>query len=378
MSELNEACSKQASDGDVGFRTGALFVILITSLVGTMFPIASKRVPWLNRHTPAFLFEFAKFFGSGVILATGIIHLLEPATDDLGEDSTISAGGCIPDAWADYPYAFAFCLAGLFLTFLTQMVAFRLGSAKLARLGLAAPAHAHSLACTVGAGHNGEALDVDRTSSITRRETKESKAGLAEEGKLADSEKAQMSTPAAGASTDQLAFHDASEQNPALAQSMGVATLEFGTTLHSVIIGLTLATTREDEFNILFIVLIFHQMFEGLGLGARLAFLDLAPSYGWVAWAGAVVYSACTPVGMAVGLAVREGLAMQGAAASIVAGVLNSVSAGILLYTGVVELMAHELIFSRVYLTCPWSRLWFVLGSFAAGAGLMALLAKWA
>lgn len=43
-------------------------------------------------------------------------------------------------------------------------------------------------------------------------------------------------------------------------QIMGVATLEFGVCLHSVIIGLTLAVTEDSGFDVLFIVIIFHQV----------------------------------------------------------------------------------------------------------------------
>lgn len=56
--------------------------ILVTSLIGTCFPIMAKRIPFLRRHIPGAVFEFAKFFGSGVILATAFIHLLEPAADE--------------------------------------------------------------------------------------------------------------------------------------------------------------------------------------------------------------------------------------------------------------------------------------------------------
>lgn len=45
----------------LGLRVGALFVILATSLVGTLFPIVSKRVPFLRRVIPAVMFEFAKY-----------------------------------------------------------------------------------------------------------------------------------------------------------------------------------------------------------------------------------------------------------------------------------------------------------------------------
>lgn len=49
-------------------------------------------------------------------------------------------------------------------------------------------------------------------------------------------------------------------------------------------------------------------MFEGLGLGTRLAFLSLPPKYNFVPWVGAIAYSIVTPLGMAIGLGVREGL----------------------------------------------------------------------
>ena len=45
--------------------------------------------------------------------------------------------------------------------------------------------------------------------------------------------------------------------------------LEFGVIFHSVIIGLNLGTAG-DEFNTLYPVLVFHQSFEGLGIGARM------------------------------------------------------------------------------------------------------------
>ena len=44
--------------------------------------------------------------------------------------------------------------------------------------------------------------------------------------------------------------------------------LEFGVIFHSVIIGLNLGVVG-NEFNTLYPVLVFHQSFEGLGIGAR-------------------------------------------------------------------------------------------------------------
>lgn len=85
-----------------------------------------------------------------------------------------------------------------------------------------------------------------------------------------------------------------------------------------------------DEFTTLLIVLVFHQAFEGLGLGARLAYLRLPASWNWVPFTGAILYSAMTPLGMVIGLAAKESINMSSTQASISSGVLDSISAGIL------------------------------------------------
>ncbi|GAA5862351.1 hypothetical protein JCM3774_002488 [Rhodotorula dairenensis] len=378
MSDVEDVCGP-TSVGRVGLRVGAIFVILATSIFGTMFPILSKRVPFLRRAIPGSVFDFVKFFGSGVILATGtfplqgrFIHLLQPSSEALG--SVKSDGGCLDDAWGDYPYAFGLCLFSLFLTFVTQMVAFRLGTEALAKLGNQAPPHVHVM------GHPGHVQEQDRIASRLNAGTGgEESARTSASHETSDSlEKGDGDYKLDRSLPGDEAFVDASEQNPVVAQIMGVATLEFGVCLHSVIIGLTLAVTEDSGFDVLFVVIIFHQMFEGLGLGTRLAFLRLDREYSWIPWVGALLYSLCTPIGMAIGLGVREGLNMNGATASITSGVLDGISSGILLYTALVELIAHEFIFNKLYHTCSWMRLWFSLAAFAVGAGLMALLGKWA
>ncbi|GAA5941397.1 uncharacterized protein JCM15063_006086 [Sporobolomyces koalae] len=354
--EEDDPCGP-TSVGKLGLRIGSLFIILATSLFATMFPVITKRVSVLRRAVPGAVFEFAKFFGSGVILATGFIHLLEPATDALG--STRDNGGCLDNAWGDYPYAFGISLTSLYFVFVIQIIAFRLGSARLAKLGMG-ERHIHV------AGHGGHI------------DAQDARAGNSSDTTPVDSRDKEKALLSDSSSSLDNAFVDASEQNPMIAQIMGVATLEFGVCFHSVIIGLTLAVTEDSEFNVLFIVLIFHQMFEGLGLGSRLAFLQLPDGYGWIPFVGALAYSIMTPIGIAIGLGVREGLSMEAAGASIASGVLDAISSGVLIYTATVELIAHEFIFNKAYHSCSWGRLFFALICFALGAGIMALLGKWA
>jgi hypothetical protein len=78
-------------------------------------------------------------------------------------------------------------------------------------------------------------------------------------------------------------------------------------------------------------------MFEGLGIGSRLAYMMLPQKYNFVPIAAALLYGITTPVGVGVGLGVRSTYNPGSTTASIVSGVLDSTSAGILIYTGMVE-----------------------------------------
>ena len=61
----------------------------------------------------------------------------------------------------------------------------------------------------------------------------------------------------------------------------------------------------------------------------------------------------------------------------MVSGVLDSMSAGILIYTGLVELLARDFLFNPMR-TKDNTRLAFMMVNVFLGAGLMALLGKWA
>lgn len=161
------------------------------------------------------------------------------------------------------------------------------------------------------------------------------------------------------------------------AQLTAVFILEFGVIFHSIFVGLTLAVAG-DEFITLYIVLVFHQTFEGLGLGARLAEVPWPRSKRWTPYLLGLGYGISTPIAIAVGLGVRTTFAPGSQTTLIVNGVFDSISAGILIYTGLVELMAHEFMFSPYMQKGPVSRTLNAFGLMVLGAGLMALLGFWA
>lgn len=118
------------------------------------------------------------------------------------------------------------------------------------------------------------------------------------------------------------------------------------------------------------------ETFEGLGLGARLAGLKLPQKMSWVPLAAAVLFSAVTPVGLAVGLAVRKSYSPDSPTALIVSGILDSLSAGILLYTGLVELLCAEFLFHQEMREAPLGRVLYALGCVILGAVAMSILGE--
>lgn len=337
--------------------------------------------------------RFVKYFGSGVIIATAFMHLLAPAFDELGSE-------CLSGTWNNYDWAPAFALISCMLMFFAEVAAYRLGTQKLEQIGVKYSSHVHDETDAHAHDHRspsivaGQSNPANLHSNALEHEIAHEHHpninghGLGHHGPMPDGPteaeiygesldggKLRKKTELASGDSESALTLGPSDAETA-AQIVGVAILEFGVVLHSIIIGLTLATS--DEFIVLFIVIIFHQMFEGLGLGARLASLDLPKRLWWVRYAAAFLYCICTPVGMAAGLGVRKSFNGNGTANLIVSGILDAISAGILLYTGLVELLAHEILLNPRMMKSSNAKLTYVFICMCLGAGLMALLANWA
>lgn len=78
------------------YKIIAIFSILITSMIGVTLPTFSRAVPAL--HPDRDLFVVVKAFASGVILATGYMHVLPDSFDDLTSE-------CLPERpWHKFPF----------------------------------------------------------------------------------------------------------------------------------------------------------------------------------------------------------------------------------------------------------------------------------
>jgi zinc transporter 1/2/3 len=94
-------------------------------------------------------------------------------------------------------------------------------------------------------------------------------------------------------------------------------------------------------------------------------------------WLLCAAYGLTTPNAIAVGLGLRTVYDNSSFTANVVNGIFDSISAGILLYTGFVEMIARDFLFNPDR-TNDKTRLSFMVVCLFLGAGIMALLGKWA
>lgn len=348
-------------NGMMGARISSVFVILVASSFGSLFPLLSSRYSFIRM--PWWCFFIAKFFGSGVIIATAFIHLLQPANEALTNE-------CLGSAWSVYPYAFGICLVTLFILFFFELMAFRFVDNKVTTAE--GEGHSHS--------HFGEAsMYVKQDMSDSEDEAKADKH--------ADKQEPETPNPYPSHFAHAMDHQDIElvgtpagqpDKEQYYGQLMGIFVLEFGVIFHSIFVGLSLAVSG-NEFKTLYIVIVFHQLFEGLGLGTRIASAQWPKSKRITPWAMAIAYGLTTPIAIAIGLGVRKSYPPNSARALISNGVFDAISSGILLYTGLIELMAHEFLYSDEFKGANGTKrmLWayFIM---CMGCGIMALLGRWA
>jgi solute carrier family 39 (zinc transporter), member 1/2/3 len=342
-------------NGQLGARISAIFVIGIVSSVATFFPVVAKRVPRL--HIPLYVYLFARYFGAGVIVATAFIHLLDPAYGEIGPQTCVGMTG----GWADYSWCPAIVLTSVVIIFLFDFGAERYVEVKY---GIDSKTDIQETVTGQSDTRSPSAVQQSRAMSVseTRREYEERQPSIAYEKRFIE---------------DFVDEEKDSEvrKNSFRQQIAAFLILEFGVIFHSVVIGLNLGVVG-DEFSTLYPVLVFHQSFEGLGIGARMSSIPFKPG-SWLPWLLCTAYSLTTPVAIAIGLGVRTTYNPNSFTANVVSGVLDSISAGILIYTGLVELLARDFLFNPMR-TKDNKRLGFMIICVLLGAGIMALLGKWA
>lgn len=430
------ACGSRGARGayDTSLHVGALILILVLSTAGTYrpsehvavgadgiaacsFPIVVRRFPRLP--VPHHLLFLSRHFGTGVLIATAFVHLLPTAFVSLTDP-------CLPSFWNHGYPAMAGLIAmtsvlivvGIEMFFATRGAGHMHGSeydtlpaegAQKDRMnGYARPSHHRSDSwrpfreADIGLSgqHHGvhlgqlnssqEHLVSGRSPSIPKdsphvsngnpfhdddNSENNSDLDLDELDPTADTSNHPHLSLTNPQPPPPSSLSDHQLQQKALLQCL---LLEAGILFHSIFIGMALSVSVGPPFIILLIAISFHQTFEGLALGSRIAAITSFPPSSPKPWLMALAYGTTTPVGQAIGIAVQGLYDPQGEMGLVMVGVMNAISSGLLLFAGLVELLAEDFLSDRSYEVLKGRRRLEACGAVVAGSLLMALVGAWA
>jgi zinc transporter ZupT len=168
-------------------------------------------------------------------------------------------------------------------------------------------------------------------------------------------------------------------QNPQR-QLLQCLLLEAGILFHSIFIGMALSVATGTSFIVLLVAIGFHQTFEGFALGSRIASLipDLFAPSSMKPWLMSLAYGTTTPLGQAIGLVLHNLYDPASTAGLLMVGITNAISSGLLLFAGLVELLAEDFLSESSYETLKGRRRIEACVSVACGAILMAFVGAFA
>jgi solute carrier family 39 (zinc transporter), member 1/2/3 len=295
-------------------RIGAVFIVLVTSIIGAFLPLVLPR-------TSEKVYRLICSFATGVILSTGFIHMMPEAFERLSE--------AFPDT--KYPIGAAISMAAVIVTMTMESLATHYFDKLIAN----SPK---------------ESTDIE----------------------LKPVDVAPSPHPQHGHSHNRVAdlvAADISARGWVLAH-----VLELGIAFHSVIIGVTLGVSSElDETRALLGVIVFHQVFEGFALGAAVLDAQIKSHAHRVLLL--LFFAVTTPVGVAIGIGISETYVSSSPTALITEGVFDALSAGVLLHMALVDL-AHDAPLSSAFPTAALKAA--AMGALTLGAAFMAILGIWA
>ncbi|CAL1369053.1 unnamed protein product [Linum trigynum] len=322
-------------------KLASIFVIFLTSAVGIAGPVLLAQ---LFRGKP--LYDKAvlviKCFAAGVILSTSLVHVLPEAYASLADCAVSSR-----HPWKDFPFAGLVTLIGCLLALFVDITATE-------HVG-----HGH--------GHGGGGGEYEPV------------AGEAGGGDLGKQSRGLLRMESGEGEEEESrgAREEEEELMAKVKQRLVSQVLEIGIIFHSVIIGVTMGTSQNRcTIKPLVAALSFHQIFEGMGLGGCIA--QAGFRLRTVAYM-CVMFAVTTPMGILLGMFIfwLTGYDDTNPNALIMEGLLGSLSSGILVYMGLVDLIALDFFHNKLMSSTPRLK----KTSFFAlvlGSASMSILALWA
>jgi zinc transporter 1/2/3 len=334
--------------------------------LGIFAPIILYRVsPYKEGSVRDWALTAGKFFGTGVIIATAFIHMLPEALEHFDSE-------CIGEGWHSY-HAFGglFCMIAAFLLQIIELAAISNLDAIAQRNADAAAASA--AAGVVAAGYSGNIIKNGSAEEYADSKVNE-KSLVNPSSNISHVENNHHEHNHTGINEDGHVHSAGFLEHEQSIRNIGTFILELGIVMHSIIIGITLGCTDSSSFQTLLIALVFHQFFEGIALGTRINDLQCKT------WKKPILmgllFICMTPIGVGIGIGIRSSI--NPPAAILAQAILDSLSAGILLYNAYVSLMSIEINHNVGFRKSSLGRKVFCFLCMYTGAALMSVLGAWA
>ncbi|GAB2236311.1 hypothetical protein Droror1_Dr00028031 [Drosera rotundifolia] len=366
-------------------KVAAIAAILVAGVSGIVTPLFGKDRRFLR--TDGNLFVAAKAFAAGVILATGFVHMLPDGSENLTDD-------CLPKyPWSKFPFSGFIAMLAALLTLVADFVGTQIYERRQERLvvdeggvqgdkgvdGLEEGGISERSESKVGGKVFGEEegggmhiVGIHAHAAHHRHSHRHGHNGC-------ESQTLDVSSDEHGLSHAH--FHGHSHSHEIEEETCGNGrhvvvsqVLELGIISHSVIIGLSLGVSNSPcTIRPLIAALSFHQFFEGFALGGCISQAQFRRLSTMLM---ACFFAITTPAGIAVGIGIASFYNPDSPRALIIEGILDCISAGILIYMSLVDLIAADFMSKRMRCNARLQ----VVSYFALlmGALLMSLLAIWA
>ncbi|OTB14607.1 hypothetical protein K445DRAFT_62741 [Daldinia sp. EC12] len=370
---------KEVGEYDVALHTVGLFLVLAASCIGAGFPVAAKKISWLK--VPEKVFFACKHFGTGVLIATAFVHLLPTAWFSLSDP-------CLPDLFTEQypPLPGVIMMTSLFILFIIEMwmndkmgghshggaTGFEQHAPAPVVVPQPQPQHRSMPSDATMVGFEAQDIEYEKRmaeEAYVKRQNPYSEDEfdlprsemppwfvvfyeqyVRQRLELVNMIKASGDNPQVHSepkeeiivSEKSMMDEEGQPIDPLVYKrmSMNITLLEGGILFHSVFVGMTVSITIEG-FVVLLIAILFHQMFEGLGLGSRIAAVPY-PKGSIRPWLLVFAFGTTAPIGQAIGLAARNTYDPNSAFGLIIVGVFNSISSGLLIYAALVDLLAED------------------------------------
>ncbi|XP_050363627.1 zinc transporter 4, chloroplastic-like [Argentina anserina] len=381
----SSACDSAASDAcrddaaALNLKFVAIASILLAGVAGIAIPLVGKNRRFLR--TDGSLFVGAKAFAAGVILATGFVHMLSGGSDALNSP-------CLPEfPWSKFPFSGFFAMMASLATLLVDFVGTQYYERKQ---GLARPSEAQ---VRVDSDDPGLESGLHKEGSGSMVFGEEDGGGMHIVGMRAHAahhghSHAQDACDGHVAVLDPGHDHGNGhahghghshgfgddDEDDGVRHVVVSQILELGIVSHSVIIGLSLGVSQSPcTIRPLVAALSFHQFFEGFALGGCISQAQFRNRSAAIM---ACFFAITTPLGIGVGIGISSSYNPNSPGALVTEGILDSMSAGILVYMALVDLIAADFLSKRM--SCNFRLQLVSYCLLFLGAGMMSSLAIWA